>query len=144
MLYDALFEPAFTKLMVELLARRRSVGGSGGKLLGIPSPSLRQFDEFLTEDYTPVPLSAEQSNSSVLLGNSAIMKFIRRFEEGVNPGVEVGTLPERARPLPVRTAQRRKRGVPPRRAGLGSRPPWPCSRSSSRTRTTDGTTSSMP
>ena len=97
-LYDALFEPAFTKLMVELLARRRSVGGNGGKLLGIPSPSLRQFDEFLAEDYTPVPLSAEQSNSSVLLGNNAIMKFIRRFEEGVNPGVEVGRfLSERAR-----------------------------------------------
>ena len=67
-LYDALFEPAFTKMMVELLARRRSMGGGGGKLLGLPSPSLRQFDEFLAEDYVSVPLSAEQSNSSVLLG----------------------------------------------------------------------------
>jgi maltose alpha-D-glucosyltransferase/alpha-amylase len=97
-LYDAIFEPAFTKLMVELLARRRSLGGDGGKLLGLPSPSLRQFDQFLAEDYAPTPLSAEQSNSSVLLGNRAIMKFIRRFEEGINPGVEVGRfLSERAR-----------------------------------------------
>jgi len=45
---------------------------------------LRQFDEFLTEDYTPVPLSAN-SRTVVLLGNHAIMKFIRRFEEGINP-----------------------------------------------------------
>ena len=97
-LYDALFEPAFTRLMVELLARRRSMGGGGGKLLGLPSPSLRQFDEFLAEDYSSVPLSAEQSNSSVLLGDHAIFKFIRRFEEGINPGVEVGRfLSERAR-----------------------------------------------
>jgi maltose alpha-D-glucosyltransferase/alpha-amylase len=97
-LYDAIFEPAFTKVMVELLARRRSTGGTGGKLLGLPSPSLRQFDEFLAEDYVPTPLSAEQSNSSVLLGEHGIMKFIRRFEEGINPGVEVGRfLSERAR-----------------------------------------------
>jgi maltose alpha-D-glucosyltransferase / alpha-amylase len=97
-LYDAVFEPAFTRVMVELLARRRSTAGTGGKLLGLPSPSLRQFDEFLAEDYVPTPLSAEQSNSSVLLGEHAIMKFIRRFEEGINPGVEVGRfLSERAR-----------------------------------------------
>jgi maltose alpha-D-glucosyltransferase/alpha-amylase len=68
--------------MVEALARRRSLGSTGGRLLGLPSPSLRQFDEFLEEDYSAVPLSAEQSNSSVMLGDRAIMKFIRRFEEG--------------------------------------------------------------
>ena len=97
-LYDAIFEPDFTRLMVETLARRRSLGGAGGRLLGLPSPSLRQFDEFLDEGYSPVPLSAEQSNSSVMLGDRAIMKFIRRFEEGINPGVEVGRfLSERAR-----------------------------------------------
>jgi maltose alpha-D-glucosyltransferase/alpha-amylase len=33
-----------------------------------------------------------------MLGDRAIMKFIRRFEEGINPGVEVGRfLSERAR-----------------------------------------------
>jgi maltose alpha-D-glucosyltransferase / alpha-amylase len=96
-LFDAVFEPAFTNVMVELLARRRSLGGTGGKLLGLPSPTLRQFDGFLAEGHTPVPLTAEQSNSSVMLGDGAIMKFIRRFEEGVNPGVEVGRfLSERA------------------------------------------------
>jgi maltose alpha-D-glucosyltransferase / alpha-amylase len=97
-LFDAVFEPAFTKVMVDLLARRRSVAGTGGRLLGLPSPSLRQFDGFLADGYTPVPLSAEQSNSSVMLGDSAIVKFVRRFEEGINPGVEVGRfLSERAR-----------------------------------------------
>jgi maltose alpha-D-glucosyltransferase/alpha-amylase len=97
-LFDAVFEPAFIKVMVEMLARRRSLAGTGGKLLGLPSPSLRQFDGFLSDGYTPAPLSAEQSNSSVMLGDRAIVKFIRRFEEGINPGVEVGRfLSERAR-----------------------------------------------
>jgi maltose alpha-D-glucosyltransferase/alpha-amylase len=96
-LYDAVFEPSFTKAMVELLARRRTAAGEAGKLIGLPSPSLRHFDDFLREDYPATPLSAEQSNSSVLLSDRAIVKFVRRFEEGVNPGVEIGRfLSERA------------------------------------------------
>jgi maltose alpha-D-glucosyltransferase/alpha-amylase len=44
-----------------------------------------------------VPITAEQSNSSVAFGDQAIVKFIRRFEAGVNPGVELGRfLSERA------------------------------------------------
>jgi maltose alpha-D-glucosyltransferase/alpha-amylase len=35
-------------------------------------------------------MTGEQSNSSVLIGDEAIMKVIRRFDEGINPGVEVG------------------------------------------------------
>ena len=43
-------------------------------------------------------ISGEQSNSSVLLDEQAVVKFIRRFEEGVNPAVELGRfLSERAR-----------------------------------------------
>jgi len=95
--YDAIFEPAFTKMMVELLARRRTVGGTGGKLLGLPSPPCANSTGSSAR-IMPRALSAEQSNSSVLLGDGAIMKLIRRFEEGINPGVEVGRfLSERAR-----------------------------------------------
>jgi maltose alpha-D-glucosyltransferase/alpha-amylase len=84
--------------MSELLARRRSLAGNYGRLIGVSSPLLRQFDNCLNEDCPPTPLAAEQSNSSVMLGNQAIVKFIRRFEEGVNPGVEIGRfLSERAR-----------------------------------------------
>ncbi len=97
-LFDALYSPAYVKTMSELLARRRSLAGAHGRLIGAPSPLLRQFDHCLTEDCPPTPVSAEQSNSSVMLGNQAIVKFIRRFEEGVNPGVELGRfLSERAR-----------------------------------------------
>jgi len=43
------------------------------------------------------PVGAEQTNSSVVIGDRGIYKFIRRFEPGVNPGVELGRfLGERA------------------------------------------------
>jgi maltose alpha-D-glucosyltransferase/alpha-amylase len=97
-LFDALYSPAYVKTMSDLLARRRSLAGSFGRITGVPSPLLRHFDDCLKEDCPSTPLTAEQSNSSVTLGNQAIFKFIRRFEEGVNPAVELGRfLSERAR-----------------------------------------------
>jgi maltose alpha-D-glucosyltransferase/alpha-amylase len=97
-LFDALYSSSYVKTMSDLLARRRSLPGGQGRLTGVPSPLLRHFDGCLDEDCPATPLAAEQSNSSVLLGNQAIVKFIRRFEEGVNPAVEVGRfLSERAR-----------------------------------------------
>jgi maltose alpha-D-glucosyltransferase/alpha-amylase len=97
-LFDAVHSTEFVRAMADLLARRRALPGGRGRMLGVPSPALRQFDYGLSEDVPTTPLSAEQSNSSVLLGDQAIFKFIRRFEEGVNPGVEVGRfLGEQAR-----------------------------------------------
>ena len=96
-LFDAIYSSVYVKTMADLLARRRSLSGGSGRLIGVPSPLLRQFDNCLNEDCPSTPLAAEQSNSSVTLGDQAIFKFIRRFQEGVNPGVEVGRfLSERA------------------------------------------------
>ena len=97
-LFDALYCPDYVKTMSDLLARRRSLAGIHGRLIGVSSPLLRQFDHCLNQDCPPTPVTAEQSNSSVMLGDQAILKFIRRFEEGVHPAVEVGRfLSEHAR-----------------------------------------------
>ena len=71
----------YVKTMADLLARRRSLAGSHGRLVGVSSPLLRHFDDCLKQDCPSTPLAAEQSNSSVMLGNHAIVKFIRRFEK---------------------------------------------------------------
>ncbi len=49
----------------------RALGGASGTLVGQPS-------------------RAEQSNSSVLIGDRFILKLYRRFEAGTNPDVEIG------------------------------------------------------
>ncbi len=89
-LIDAVHSADFVRAMADVLGRRRTLSGRHGQILGLPSASLRRFNGCLHETCPTSTLSNEQSNSSVLLGDQAIMKFIRRFEEGVNPGVEIG------------------------------------------------------
>lgn len=89
-LIDALYSPSFVHAMADVLARRRVLSGSRGQLIGSAAPGLRQFETSLRAACPTTPLTGEQSNSSVLLGDEAIMKVIRRFDEGVNPGVELG------------------------------------------------------
>jgi maltose alpha-D-glucosyltransferase/alpha-amylase len=97
LIYDAVWEPEFSWAILQMLSRRRPLSGRRGRLSGVPTPRFRQVRERITVDSPPVPITAEQSNSSVAFGDQAIVKFLRRFEEGVNPGVELGRfLGERA------------------------------------------------
>ena len=94
-LIDALYEPEFVKTMVDAVVGRRSYGGIG-RLAGVPTP-FRRLRGATGPEVMTTPVTAEQSNSSVVIGDRAIFKFIRRFEPGTNPGVELGRfLGERA------------------------------------------------
>jgi maltose alpha-D-glucosyltransferase/alpha-amylase len=89
-LFDAIYSGDFVHAMADLVGRRRVLTGANGRLLGVSAPALRDFDDCIREDCPVTTLNAEQSNSSVLLGDQAIFKFVRRFEEGINPEVEIG------------------------------------------------------
>jgi maltose alpha-D-glucosyltransferase / alpha-amylase len=89
-LVDAVYSHDFITALTDLLARRRTLTGPGGQLVGQPTPALRRFEACISEDCPTTPMSAEQSNTSVLLDEQAIVKFVRRYEEGVNPEVEIG------------------------------------------------------
>ena len=138
-LVDGVHAPAFVTGMADVLARRRMLAGAHGQVTGLPAPGLRRFGSCLKPDCPTTPISGEQSNCSVLLGDQAILKFIRRFEEGVNPGVELGRfLSERAH-FPY--APRVGGSIEYRGRGLGThRRPSPSSRSSCPTRATGGAT----
>jgi maltose alpha-D-glucosyltransferase / alpha-amylase len=88
-LYDAMYEPNVTRQLAALMTGRRTLSGNAGKLYGLPAGGRRRPDATLLAS-TPVPMAAEQSNSSVVFGDRAIAKVIRRFEEGINPGIELG------------------------------------------------------
>lgn len=97
-LYDAVWEPELTRSVLDMVAQRRSAPGRRGRTWGVPAAATRSLRQSVPDDVQPTPMAAEQSNSSVAVGDHLIVKYIRRLEEGVNPGVELGRfLSERAR-----------------------------------------------
>jgi len=96
-LYDGVFEPELSSAVFEMIGRRRAAPSRNGRAWGAPSPSYRALRRSLADGVQPTPMSAEQSNTSVAVGDKAILKYVRRLEEGANPGVELARfLAERA------------------------------------------------
>ncbi len=80
-LYDALHDKEVTGLWLQAMAEQRTVDGVS-------------FVRVVDEDDIPVhelslALSAEQSNTSLVFGDTAIMKVFRRLEPGLNPDIEI-------------------------------------------------------
>jgi maltose alpha-D-glucosyltransferase/alpha-amylase len=90
LVYDALTSPDFSKALLDVMSRRRRLAGRQGHVESIPTRALRQLRHGLADDASAVPISTEQSNTSVIIGNQLVLKVIRRLEEGINPDVEVG------------------------------------------------------
>jgi maltose alpha-D-glucosyltransferase/alpha-amylase len=100
-LYDAHWNPAFGRTLVQAMMRRRRFGGDGAELgaVGYPALPTALAGTDLSELYVHVPRS-EQSNTSILIGDRLIVKTFRRLAPGVNPEIEIGRfLTERAADL---------------------------------------------
>jgi maltose alpha-D-glucosyltransferase/alpha-amylase len=95
-LYDALTDPAFCIALLEAAARRARFRGRGGEIVFTTTPAFRRV---VGDPPVPAPTVAkgEQSNTSVVYGDRAILKWFRRVEPGQNPDIEIGRfLTERA------------------------------------------------
>jgi maltokinase len=80
-LHDALHDRASSRLWMQLLASAGAAGPLQFTRLGEPVPGLADaFGDAIT---------AEQSNTSLIYGETAIVKFFRRLQTGVNPDVEI-------------------------------------------------------
>ncbi|MEV7326213.1 maltokinase [Streptomyces sp. NPDC093970] len=78
--YDALQDPRAAELLLE----RLRMPGTVGPLRFETAPRIR-----IPGGLAPRLLTAEQSNSSLVYGDSYILKVFRRIQSGVNPDLEV-------------------------------------------------------
>ncbi|MEE4494668.1 maltokinase N-terminal cap-like domain-containing protein [Streptomyces sp. BE230] len=77
--YDGLYDPRLASLLLE---RLRTPGGLGGLRFG-------RGAEPIPDGLTPRVLDTEQSNSSLVYGDSYILKIFRRVFPGTNPDLEL-------------------------------------------------------
>ncbi|GAA2649077.1 maltokinase N-terminal cap-like domain-containing protein [Streptomyces vastus] len=80
MVYDAFRDPRSTGLLLERLRHPGTVG---------PLRFERDAQVTVPAGLAPRLLDAEQSNSSVVYGDSYILKVFRRVQAGINPDLEV-------------------------------------------------------
>jgi maltose alpha-D-glucosyltransferase/alpha-amylase len=85
LLTDAFALDAFAKLFLDIIDHQRSIRCGDTTVVGV-----RQTDLPRTQDHPQLRrISAEQSNSSLIVGDGMIMKLIRRVMPGINPEVEM-------------------------------------------------------
>ena len=89
-LCDAMEDGAFCRSLLDIMERKRSFKGRVGEITAMPTKSFRSARGPKTLTLDPVPIKAEQSNSSVVFGDRLILKLFRKLEEGTNPELELG------------------------------------------------------
>ncbi|WFS04694.1 maltose alpha-D-glucosyltransferase [Rhizobium tumorigenes] len=87
MLTDGFAMESMARATLQALAERSTISGKAGTLDFIGSEKLDEIA--LHADLPIVWLSAEQSNSSLVIGDLAMVKLIRHVFEGVHPEVEM-------------------------------------------------------
>ena len=86
-LTDAFAIDSFTRAVLRNLRTSGSVTVEGARLEFRPTSLMAQLD--LPEDAEIRRLSAEQSNSSLIVGDTLVMKVVRRVSAGVHPEGEI-------------------------------------------------------
>ncbi|PLZ00603.1 maltose alpha-D-glucosyltransferase [Burkholderia sp. WAC0059] len=93
LLTDAFALPDFVFRVIELIGQNAKLACSDGAIHFIAHPGMPPAgaDNALGAPAEVRYLSVEQSNSSVVIGNLAMLKLIRRCHPGIHPEAEMGT-----------------------------------------------------
>lgn len=78
--YEALYDPPLAEVLLDALRRRARIGTLRFE---------RDAGTDVPPDLTPRLLGAEQSNSSLVYGDTFILKLFRRIVPGINPDLEL-------------------------------------------------------
>ena len=90
-LYDALWNPDFSRTLLSAIGQGSRFTGETGTLI---ASSTQAYGKLISGGAAlePAVMKAEQSNTSVAYGDRLIMKVYRRVEHGVNPDLEIGRI----------------------------------------------------
>ena len=89
-LLDATLDPTFMTALLEAIRSRKRLRGRAGELAGKPEKAFRSIVGRDHAALVPTPIRGEQSNSSTIFGDRAILKLYRVTQPGINPDLEVG------------------------------------------------------
>jgi maltose alpha-D-glucosyltransferase / alpha-amylase len=89
-LYEALWDKSFCEALLTAILRRRRFKGEAGELRALPTRMFRQLYDQSGGNLPASLMQAEQSNTSILYGNTFILKLFRRGASGTNPDLEIG------------------------------------------------------
>ena len=90
-LYDALWNPDFSRTLLSAIGRGSRFTGKTGALIASPTQA---YEDLIGGGVSldPAVLKAEQSNTSVAYGDRVLLKMYRRLETGINPDLEIGRM----------------------------------------------------
>jgi trehalose synthase-fused probable maltokinase len=90
-LYDALWNPDFSRTLLSAIGQGGRFTGETGTLI---ASSTQAYGNLISGEAAlePAVMNAEQSNTSVAYGDRLLLKVFRRVENGVNPDLEIGRI----------------------------------------------------
>jgi trehalose synthase-fused probable maltokinase len=89
-LASAIENEAFARLLLEIIREERVVASGANALHGLAFPQSQPRLSRIPPGARVRPIVEEQSNSSVVFDEQAILKVIRKIESGLNPELEIG------------------------------------------------------
>lgn len=89
-LRNALTDEEFLHSLLDPIEQSAVFHGFLGEIHAAPSSAFHGLCGTFPHALQPRPIKAEQSNSSIIYGDRAVLKFFRRAEEGMNPDLEIG------------------------------------------------------
>lgn len=89
-LYDAVQDADFVASLFDAIGQESVSKSDTGEVVGSSTAKFAQLNGPADEQLQPRVIGTEQSNTSIVYGDRFILKLFRRYEEGVNPDVEIG------------------------------------------------------
>lgn len=90
LLFDALWSSGFCAALLQAISRRRRFTGTEGNIHVWPTTAFRRLRDTGDGSLEAAVFKGEQRNTSVIYGNTFVLKLFRRLQPTVNPDLEMG------------------------------------------------------